>query len=438
EGDLKDALRAATEPAVAFFQAVEAEFLPAIRAGDGKAQDIVRNKLLPLFRKHRAKTRLAVAIAQRNVANGEAEAEEAVAQGRLRTLVLAGIVMLLVFGSAVLLLSSVTRSMHSLVSRMKTMALTEADLGTRITIDSKDEVGELSRWINRFLDKIAELVLSVKKSSIQLTSTATELAATSREQESTMNAFGASTNQIAAAVQEISGTGRELAATMDEVKGVASESAHLATSGGQSLRDMVARMGCLSESSQTISSRLAAIHEKANEINAVVTTITKVADQTNLLSVNAAIESEKAGEYGRGFLVVAREIRRLADQTASASLDIEETVTQMQGAVSAGVMEMDKFADEVHQGVDTMGEVSGQLGQILEQVALMSDRFDLVAEGMASQAQGALQINDAMGSLSSSVQQTISSLHEFTSAADDLKRAVDGMKTQIGRFRLEG
>ena len=113
---------------------------------------------------------------------------------------------------------------------------------------------------------------------------------------------------------------------------------------------MATEMKQLVESTASVSAKLGMIREKADSINAVVTTITKVADQTNLLSINAAIEAEKAGEYGRGFLVVAREIRRLADQTAVATLDIETMVRQMQDAVSAGVMQMDKFADEVRSG----------------------------------------------------------------------------------------
>ena len=105
----------------------------------------------------------------------------------------------------------------------------------------------------------------------------------------------------------------------------------------------------------------------------VVTTITKVADQANLLSVNAAIEAEKAGEYGLGFLVLAREIRRLADQTAVATLDIEQMVKQMQGAVSAGVMEMDKFTEEVRQAVESVGKMGQSLGHVNEQDQALSD-----------------------------------------------------------------
>ena len=96
-----------------------------------------------------------------------------------------------------------------------------------------------------------------------------------------------------------------------------------------------------------------------------MTTITKVADQTNLLSINAAIEAEKAGEYGLGFLVVAREIRRLADMTAVATLNIQRMVKEMQYSVSAGVMEMDKFSEQVRKVVGEVGHIGGQLGQII-------------------------------------------------------------------------
>ena len=125
----------------------------------------------------------------------------------------------------------------------------------------------------------------------------------------------------------------------------------------------------LAESTGSIGSKLSVISERAANINLVVTTITKVADQTNLLSINAAIEAEKAGEYGLGFLVVAREIRRLADQTAVATLDIERMVKEMQYSVSAGVMEMDKFSEQVRQGVGEVGQIGGQLGQIITAVA---------------------------------------------------------------------
>ena len=199
-------------------------------------------------------------------------------------------------------------------------------------------------------------------------STATEIAATSRQQEQAVNDYGASTNEAAAAVKEISATSHELLKTMNEVNEVASHTAAMATAGQESLAGMDRTMRQLADSTGSIGSKLSVISERAANINLAVTTITKVADQTNLLSINAAIEAEKAGEYGLGFLVVAREIRRLADQTAVATLDIERMVKEMQYSVSAGVMEMDKFSDQVRQGVGEVGQIGDQLGQIIAAV----------------------------------------------------------------------
>lgn len=117
----------------------------------------------------------------------------------------------------------------------------------------------------------------------------------------------------------------------------------------------------MEEATQIVSAKLGTINEKANNITSVVTTITKVADQTNLLSLNAAIEAEKANEYGKGFAVLAREIRRLADQTAVATLDIDQTIKEMRSVVTAGVMGMEDFAEKVHNSVEEVRKVGAQL-----------------------------------------------------------------------------
>ena len=194
----------------------------------------------------------------------------------------------------------------------------------------------------------------------------------------------------------------------------------------------------LSTSTESISSKLAVIAERAKKIGTVVTTINRVAEQINLLSLNAAIEAEKAGEYGRGFLVVAREIRRLADQTAVATLEIEQMVRQMQSAVSSGVMEMDKFNEDVRGGVHKVGEINNQMGQIIEGVQSVSERFAPVNEGMKNQSIGARTINDAMMQLTSGAAQTQTSLREFNQATDSLRLAVERLKQAVVRFVVSG
>jgi methyl-accepting chemotaxis protein WspA len=192
----------------------------------------------------------------------------------------------------------------------------------------------------------------------------------------------------------------------------------------------------LADSTGSISAKLSVISERAANINLIVTTITKVADQTNLLSINAAIEAEKAGEYGLGFLVVAREIRRLADQTAVATLDIERMVKEMQSSVAAGVMEMDKFSDQVRKGVVEVAQIGDQLGQIIDAVHSLSERFDQVTEGMRVQAQGAEQIREAVVQINEGANQTSVSLRESNRATAYLREAVSELKEEVSRFTL--
>lgn len=190
------------------------------------------------------------------------------------------------------------------------------------------------------------------------------------------------------------------------------------------------------EASASIHNRLEALNEKAGNIGAVITTIVKVADQTNLLSLNAAIEAEKAGEAGRGFAVVATEIRRLADQTAAATIDIENNVKEMQSAVAAGVMGMDKFSEEVRKGSEVVQQVHEEISQIISQVQTLTPNFEAVTEGMQSQSLGAQQISEALAQLGDASKQTVESLRQSNQAVEELNEAARGLKVGVSRFNL--
>ncbi len=306
------------------------------------------------------------------------------------------------------------------------------------TDGAHDETGVLLRAIGTMTSNLNDLIGQVKRSSIQLNSTATQMAASSREQDASVSAFGSSAMQIAAAVKQISASSSELSHTMGDVNTVARGTADLATSGQESLQDMESTMKSLADATESIGEKLAVINDRATNISGVITTITKVADQTNLLSVNAAIEAEKAGEFGIGFLVVAREIRRLADQTALATTDIERMVQQMQAAVSSGVMEMDRFSDRVRRSVDTVSEISTQMEQIIERVWTNTEQFDRVLESVNSQGRGTEQISQAMTQLTEVAEQSVQTNREFARAAGELHEAIAGLQSSISTFTLKG
>jgi methyl-accepting chemotaxis protein WspA len=422
-----------------FFEIRDEQFLPLLATNREEAKRLAHGALKLQYDLHRAEIDKVVTNATKEFEAAEKDADATLSTSEIVLIVLGIFVAVLVVLMGVITYR-IARSLTNRIEIATQAATTVAggDLTVVVPPSDDDETGRLLVAIKTMTENLSSLVKRVKKASIELMSTSTEFAATNKQQEATVNSFGASTNEIAAAVREISATSQELLTTMEGVSGVATETAGLAGQGRVALTTMDTTMRDLAKSTSSISTKLSAIREKAADINVVVTTITKVADQTNLLSVNAAIEAEKAGEYGLGFIVLAREIRRLADQTAVATLDIDEIVKQMQGAVSAGVMEMDKFTEDVRKGVGTVESIGRQLEQIITSVQGLTESFESVADAMRAQSQGAVQINDAMVQLTQGARQTSSSLKEFDNATVHLREAVNELKQEISHFKVSG
>jgi methyl-accepting chemotaxis protein WspA len=299
-----------------------------------------------------------------------------------------------------------------------------------------DEMDELLVSFSKMADSLDGLIGQVRRSGIQVTTSATEISASSKQLEATSAEQAAATNQVTSTTNEISATSNELVQSMSSVNESISQAASMAEKGKENIVRMEDVIDGLAAATSSISSKLSIINEKANRISSVVTTINKISDQTNLLSLNAAIEAEKAGEFGKGFSVVAREISRLADQTAIATQDIEQMVKEMQSSVATGVMEMDKFTEEVksvNNEVDVIGE---QLARIIEMVKLISPQFESVNDSMRVQRDGAEQIKEAMQQLSQVAVQTKESLSEFKNVTDKLNEAVRGLQTEVAKFAL--
>jgi methyl-accepting chemotaxis protein WspA len=333
-----------------------------------------------------------------------------------------------------LLLRTIMQPMRKIVGILDTMR--SGDLSQRLNLARRDEFGTVEAGFNDMMVELTALVSQAQRSSVQVTTAVTEIAATSRQQQATATETAATTTEIGATSREIAATSRDLVRTMGEVTSAADQASHLAGSGQQGLSRMEDTMHQVMGAAELVNNKLAILNEKAGNINQVVVTIVKVADQTNLLSLNAAIEAEKAGEYGRGFAVVATEVRRLADQTAVATYDIEQMVREIQSAVSAGVMGMDKFSEEVRRGMFEVTQVGDQLSQIIAQVQALAPRVLMVNEGMQAQATGAEQINHALAQLGDASSQTVESLRQASFAIDELSQVATGLRGGVSRFKV--
>jgi methyl-accepting chemotaxis protein WspA len=310
------------------------------------------------------------------------------------------------------------------------------DLTGQVGVAGEDAVGQLGHGIGAMLASLRALINNVQKAGIQVASSATEIAASARQQEATGVEQAQTSVEILSTTKEISANTSALLKTMEQATAVADYTTSATADAQANLQRMDGTMQHMVAATDSINAKLAALSEKASNINSVLVTITKVADQTNILSLNAAIEAEKAGEAGRGFSVVATEIRRLADQTSVSTWDIEQMLKEMQSAVSASVMGMDKFSEEIRRSVGEVRQVTDQLSGVMDQVQKLAPQFDAVLQGMQSQAVGAEQISGTMVQLNDATQQTVESLKATSEAVRQLQYAAGDLQASVASFAL--
>lgn len=344
------------------------------------------------------------------------------------------IVAVIVISTIILFRTSVIAPFKHL--RQAVIMAAEGDLETPIKGPTAGEIGLLSKELEKLRISLKSVIDQLTEAAKQTANIYTDIQVASNQQESAVIEQEAATKQIAVTIKEISATTRDLAFTMQEVNLTAEEASALAVAGNESLNQMLTIMQKMVESSNHTASNLAVLNDKANNIKSVIVTISKVADQTNLLSLNSAIEAEIAGEHGRKFAVIAREIRRLADQTAYASLDISNIVNEMTSAVSSNVKIVDQFSKEIRASANQLTQIiSEQLAKIIDKVQQQKVSIENVTGGMQSQLQAAEQISEAVLEWSDSAKETRNAISRFKKTVDQLWTSGQQLQNFIGKFK---
>jgi methyl-accepting chemotaxis protein len=367
-----------------------------------------------------------IAESERMVVNRTLAEVERLTQ-RSRKLILIGAVIGLVLVAIVVLAHllaqrPVLASTNLVRSELAELASGAADLSKRLSIRHHDELGALAAALNGLMERLEGLIRQILESGIHVNAATTKIAAGTKGLEATVTEQVAATNEVVASARDISTTSEDLTQTMSGVCRLSEETA--------------SGMSEIESASKLIGARLRTINDKAKNIATVVTTITRVSEQTNLLSLNAAIEAEKAGQYGQGFSVVAREIRRLADQTALATIDIEKTVDEMRGAVDGGVATIEQFSERVRSAAASVNEAARNTSRITERVQALAPKFETVLHGMETQSQGARQISETMADLSETTRETARAISESKQAIDELNEAAAGLQAEVKLLRI--
>jgi methyl-accepting chemotaxis protein WspA len=308
--------------------------------------------------------------------------------------------------------------------------------GKESSFDAKSEAETFLLTAKKLALNLYTLVSGVQHSGSQVSTSSTQIAVSSRELSTTASQQAASATEVVASSKQISNTAQELVRTMTHLIAVAAEAASFAQDGKTNLNKMEQTIRQFVNASNSITSKLAIIRDRAKDINNVVYTINNVADQTNLISLNAAIEAERAGEYGLGFAVVAREIRRLADQTATATQNIEHIIDGMNSAVLTGIIEAEKFGKEVEYGVVHLHEVNSKLEKVIAHVEMLPSRFEIVNERVQDQSLNAMQIAESMAQLEQATREIYDALREFNNATEQLNETAMVLEQEVDRFKI--
>lgn len=314
--------------------------------------------------------------------------------------------------------------------------LSEGNLSVRVPITSNDEVANTSKQFNNMAKFFELIMIDASQIADELTKSTAHIFNTAKQLDEGVQKQEYAIHQIATSTKNISLTVKNFANYLKDVHKTALATTHFAETGRLSLLEMEAIMKQIVGSSNNIVNALSVLNQQGKEINNVITTIVKIADQSNLLSLNTAIRAGKTGLKGIGFAVVADKIRELADQTANATLDIEGVVGEIVQVVEDSVHEVESFSGRILQQVGDEKTISNRLKEVIEHTQQQIRIIDEVNVGMQEQAKRAQQIHDSLNNLMVGAQSSSQSVRKLYQEIENLYNITTNLQTLIGKFSV--
>lgn len=372
------------------------------------------------------------------MASIRAEVGSEMASSALRAgLFLGGYALLIVAPATVFLIrKAIVGPIRQTAEVMRDIAEGEGDLTKRIEVKSSDEVGQLAERFNAFAEKVHDLVVEVVGATHEVASAATEIAASSEEMARGMGDQQEQVVQISAAVEEMSASIVEVAHKSSDAAEQAEESGQVAEDGNGIVVETVETMGAIREAVMSSSAIVDELGRRSDEIGQIIAVINDIADQTNLLALNAAIEAARAGEHGRGFAVVADEVRKLADRTTEATGEVAKTIRAIQEETKRAVAQMDEGGTRVQSGVERAGIAGEALQKITSRTRDVASMIASIAAAAEQQSSAGAQISRGIESISAVTAQATAGASQAASAAEALSGKAEELRRLVGQFKV--
>lgn len=358
-----------------------------------------------------------------------------------RTTLILSIVFSAIMGGLTLLLtlmigSSITGPLNKLVDMLQDIAQGEGDLTRRLETGRKDEFGEVASWFNRFVDNIHSIISQASNTTVQVATASNQLQSTAEQIATAAEEVACQTATVATASEEMSATSNDISRNCSMASDIANRASEMANNGAEVVQETLRGMEQIADKVRESAHTVEALGARSDQIGAIVGTIEDIADQTNLLALNAAIEAARAGEQGRGFAVVADEVRALAERTTRATREIGEMIKAIQQETGGAVNSMEQGVAEVERGMDSSRRSGEALQQILEGINEVTMQVHQIATAAEEQTAVTGEISSNIHQITDVVQQTANGAHETAGAASMLSQLAQDLEALVGRFKL--
>jgi methyl-accepting chemotaxis protein len=345
----------------------------------------------------------------------------------------------LVFGvvEATLMSRSITKSMTAMLAMIHEIA--ENNLAVPdLEIFLKDELGEAGLALNKMKSSLSEVIQSIASTAVHVASASEELSSTAAQQAQGAETQKDQTSQVVTAMQEMATTVMQVSENSNRAAASSKQAADTARQGGAIVDETLTKMRAISESVRSTARKVEELGKSSDQIGRIIGVIDDIADQTNLLALNAAIEAARAGEQGRGFAVVADEVRKLAERTTTATKEIAQMIRTVQEETKTAVGAMEDGTRQVEEGLTTTSQAGDSLKQIIQMSEQVGEMITQIAAAATQQSSATEEINGSMEQIAHLVKESAEGAQQSAKACQDLSGLAMDLQKMVGNFKLEG
>jgi len=332
------------------------------------------------------------------------------------------------------LLKAVLTPLNKII--LNTQAISQGDLQRSMGAQSKDELGQLQGVIEQMQINLRQMIATIRNQSDELHGTSRTLGDTARQIVSSADQQALSATSMAASMEQMMANISQIHQHADSARTISAQSEQLASSGGQVILGVVEGMSRIAEVVNQSSSKITALDASSEDIHSIIQVIKSIAEQTNLLALNAAIEAARAGEAGRGFAVVADEVRNLAARTTQSTQEITAMIERIQSSARDAVANMQACVSRVDEGVNLAQQAGVSISEIRTGARHAAEVVEEISQTIAEQSKASDEMAQRVESIAEQSRENTRSIHNLTQTADQLNNAAGSMQSSVQQFKI--